>query len=47
MLGLLGGVIGVIIGIGLSKLAEYYAATQLGTDLLQASTSPILIFGAL
>ena len=47
MLGFLGGVIGVVIGIGLSKLAEYYAAAQLGTNLLQASTSPVLIAGAL
>lgn len=47
MLGLLGGVIGVVIGLGLSKTAEYYAAVQLGTNLLKASTDPFLIFGAL
>ncbi len=47
MLGLIGGVIGIIIGIGLSKTAEYIAMTQLGTNLLQASVDPILIGGAL
>ena len=47
MLGLIGGVIGIIIGIGLSKTAEYIAMTQLGTNILQASVDPILIGGAL
>ena len=47
MIGFIGGVIGVAIGLGLGKLAEYFAFNQLGTDLLQASTSPTLIFGAL
>jgi len=47
LLGLIGGVIGVLIGLGLSKLAEYFATVQLGTNLLQASTSTSLIIGAL
>ncbi|MEM3074999.1 MAG: ABC transporter permease [Candidatus Pacearchaeota archaeon] len=47
ILGLLGGIIGIVIGLGLSKLAEYYAVAKLGTNLLQASTDPFLIFGAL
>ncbi len=47
LLGLIGGLIGVIIGIGLSKFAEYVANVQLGTDLLQASMDLTLIGGAL
>ncbi len=47
LLGLIGGIIGVAIGIGLSKIAEYYATVSLGTNLLQASTSPFIIGGAL
>ncbi len=47
LLGLMGGIIGIGIGLGLSKTAEYIAATQLGTDLLQASIDPVLIIGAL
>lgn len=47
MLGLTGGSIGVLIGIGLSKLVELAATSQLGTGLLQAKVSFALIFGAL
>jgi len=47
LLGLIGGVIGVLIGLGLSKIAEYFATVQLGTNLLQASASTNLIIGAL
>ena len=46
LLGLVGGIIGIAIGISLSKGAEYIAATVLGTDFLRASTSPTLIFFA-
>ncbi|MBS3167477.1 ABC transporter permease [Candidatus Woesearchaeota archaeon] len=46
LLGLVGGAIGVSIGIGISKLVELLAA-QLGTNVLKASLSPWLIFGAL
>ncbi len=47
LIGLIGGAIGIIIGLGLSKLAEYYATIQLGTNLLQASTNLSIIVGAL
>lgn len=47
LLGLIGGIIGIIIGFGLGKSAEYIATIQLGTDLLRASTSTNLIIGAL
>ena len=47
LLGIAGGLIGVVIGLGLSKTAEYYATVSLGTNLLQASASPWIIFGAL
>ena len=47
MIGLIGGLIGVIMGIGLSKTTEYIATSQLGSELLKASTSPALIIGAL
>lgn len=46
-LGLVGGVIGVLFGIGLSKGVEYFAVNMLGTTLLQASVTPTLIVGAL
>ena len=47
LLGLAGGIIGIIIGIGLGKSAEYIAGIALGTNLLKATFSPYLIFGAL
>ena len=47
LLGLVGGLIGVAIGLGLSKGAEYIASVQLGTNLLRASTDPVIILGAL
>ncbi|MBS3076415.1 ABC transporter permease [Candidatus Pacearchaeota archaeon] len=47
LLGVVGGVIGVLIGIGLSKGAEYIAVVALGTSLLQADTSMTLILSAL
>jgi len=47
LLGLVGGAIGIGIGIALGKGAEYIATSFLGTDLLRASTSYLLIFGAL
>jgi putative ABC transport system permease protein len=47
VMGIVGGVIGVIIGLGLSKTVEYIGQTFLGNDLLRANTSPWLIFGAL
>ena len=47
LLGLVGGLIGVGIGIGLAKTAEYLAAVAIGTELLQASKSPVILGGAL
>ena len=47
LLGLVGGLIGVGIGVGLAKTAEYVAAVAIGTELLQASMSPVILGGAL
>ncbi|MBT3404900.1 ABC transporter permease [archaeon] len=47
LLGLVGGAIGVGIGVGMAKSAEYLAASALGSDLLQASFPMQLILGAL
>jgi putative ABC transport system permease protein len=47
LLGFVGGAIGVLVGISLSKGAEYLAIIFLGSNLLKASMSPVLIFGAL
>ena len=47
LLGLVGGAIGILIGVGLGKGAEYIATVALGTPLLQASFPIYLIVGAL
>ena len=47
LLGLVGGVVGILIGIGASKMIEYIAVTQLNTTLLQVSTPTYLIVGCL
>ncbi len=47
LLGLVGGLIGVGIGIGLAKTAEYIAGVYIGTPLLKASMSPVIMIGAL
>jgi putative ABC transport system permease protein len=47
LLGLVGGMIGVVLGYGLSKTIEYIAVTQLNTTLLQVAAPPYLIFGCL
>ena len=47
LLGIVGGAIGVIIGFGLGKGAEYLATVSLGTSLLQAVFPFYLIAGAL
>ncbi len=47
LLGLVGGSIGVILGIAISKSIEYYAVTQLNTKLLQAAMPLVLILGCL
>ena len=43
----MGGLIGVGFGIGLAKSAEIIAAQALGSPLLQASMSPVILGGAL
>jgi len=45
--GLIGGVIGLLIGIGISKVAEFAATTYLGTSYLKASLPLWLIAGSL
>lgn len=47
LMGAIGGVVGTIIGLGMSKSVEYYAVSQLNITLLKASTSPAIIFGAI
>ena len=47
LLGLVGGAIGVAIGYGLGKSAEFMATQALGADILQAAFPLTLIFGAL
>ncbi len=47
LLGLFGGVIGVLIGVGISKGVEFVAYQQLGIDLLKVAIDPELIIGAL
>ncbi|MBI5392248.1 ABC transporter permease [Candidatus Woesearchaeota archaeon] len=47
LLGMVGGIIGVIFGIALSKTVEIIAANALGSELIKASFPPALIIGAL
>ncbi|MCH7567805.1 MAG: ABC transporter permease [Nanoarchaeota archaeon] len=47
LLGLVGGVIGVILGFGISKGIEFIAINQLGTTLLQAAFPFYLVAGSL
>ncbi len=47
LLGLVGGVIGIILGYGISKTVEFIAVNQLNTTLLQVATPWYLIFGCL
>ena len=47
LLGLVGGIIGVVLGFGISKSIEFIAINQLGTTLLQAAAPVWLIVGCL
>lgn len=47
LLGLVGGIIGVVLGMGISKAIEYVAIYQVGTNLLKAAFPPYLIIGCL
>lgn len=46
-LGLFGGIIGVLLGLGISKLVELIAFQIYGTYLIQASFDPLVMIGAL
>ena len=46
-LGIFGGLIGVSLGVGISKLVEYLAYISFESQLIQASVSPYLVIGAL
>ncbi len=47
MLGLLGGIIGVVLGLGISKVVEFITFEVFQSPLIQANASLFLIFGAL
>jgi len=47
MLGLTGGVIGVALGFGMSKIIEFVANKSLGTTILQTSSPLYLFIGCL
>jgi putative ABC transport system permease protein len=47
LLGLLGGAIGVLLGMGTSKLVEFIVGIMLGPNYLSITFQPWLIFGAL
>jgi putative ABC transport system permease protein len=47
LLGLIGGIVGVLIGIGISKGIEFIAVHSLGTSLLQAAIPFYLVAGCL
>ncbi len=47
LLGLIGAVIGIFLGYGISKTIEYIALNSLDTTLLQAATPAYLIIGCL
>ena len=47
LLGVVGGVLGIIIGIAISKSIEYIAINHLGTTLLKAASPLYLIIGCL
>ena len=47
ILGMAGGIVGVIIGVSLSKFVEIIGQQVLGSALLKANFSPVLIIGAL
>lgn len=47
MLGMAGGIVGCLIGLGLSKVIELASKEAIGSDILHAYISPELILGAL
>lgn len=47
ILGMVGGIIGSLIGVAMSKTVEFFAEKELGTEILKANISLELILGAL
>jgi len=47
LLGFFGGIIGVFVGVVISKTIEYIAVHQIGTTLLKAAIPPYLVIGCL
>jgi putative ABC transport system permease protein len=47
LIGMVGGILGVALGIGVSKAMEYVAINQLGTNLLRAAIPPYLVIGCI
>ena len=47
LIGIVGGIIGIILGVGLSKIAVIIIGQALKTDLIQASFPLVLIVGSL
>ncbi len=47
LIGMIGGILGVLSGLGISKLVEFIAVTQINTTLLRAATPAYLIFGCI
>ncbi len=47
LLGLVGGIVGVLVGFGFSKIVEFTAIQSLGTDLFRAASPWYLVIGCL
>ena len=47
LIGAIGGILGVLIGVGISKSVEYIAINQIGTNLLRAAIPSYLIIGCI
>jgi|WetSurMetagenome_2_1015567.scaffolds.fasta_scaffold33723_6 putative ABC transport system permease protein len=47
LIGLIGGILGVLLGYGISKTVEIIAITSLGTNLLKAAVPAYLVLGCL
>ncbi|MFH1511708.1 MAG: ABC transporter permease [Candidatus Woesearchaeota archaeon] len=47
IIGMVGGLIGILLGVGLSQLIVWAITVQLGPGVIDSSFSPVLIFGAL
>jgi len=47
LMGILGGIIGILLGMGLASGLAFVGRMALGSNLIQASFSPFILFGAL